>query len=738
MSATHLTEALARVRQAPLLLDGYRATARLVEAAAEAPAEDAVDLLIEAITDLSDQLTRIAAVHALGAVTLERAGVVLCDLLSDKEPFIREHAAWAIGSQLPQPDAIGRLVSLVADGGFSGVLAQRTLATWADRAPDFISLTLEGAMIAATAPAARARLVETLGLVPGRIAVRLLRRTAAAPDEPADVRRAAVAAIGDRRDDAFAVDVIHQLAGAGDELAADAQLAAYDLAPQRPRTRTRNGLTVAQLFLHADLDRSVSMAGAGDNGGVATLLVRLGGALVEQYGVDRVLTLSRGGADGAARSLVPREDHELVSIPLLSTPLGSTQAWPAWIAAERAIRRALIAQGPVDVIHLRMAEVGSMAAAAAAQSLGIPIVFTLAPDPHSVIHSLDMSGSMSRADFGLHDAREHFWFRLRLVRTLADSAAKVVLFPRAELTEDLKDLVGIDITDEPGRFEVVPEGIDITVTARALQEAVAFADRRAGSAPISPTVDAFDELGELVRGLPPHRQGLPLAISVGRLHRVKGMATVAQAWAEHPALRDRCNLLVVGGDLARPSEDERGQLGAIDSVLQRHPEAAAGFLLAGHRSNDTVARWLAATRTGLGPAIGPAGIYVCGSLKEEFGLAILEALATGLVVVAPDAGGPATYIEHGRTGVLVRTSDTAALAEGMCQALDLAVAPDRSVHRGRAQHLVDERFTVQAMASTLATLYTDVTVGRSESRPETPEMFGLSKILIGSRSAARP
>ena len=49
--------------------------------------------------------------------------------------------------------------------------------------------------------------------------------------------------------------------------------------PCEPSGRT-DSLTVAQLFLHADIDPALSSAGAGDNGGIATLLVRLGDALV--------------------------------------------------------------------------------------------------------------------------------------------------------------------------------------------------------------------------------------------------------------------------------------------------------------------------------------------------------------------------------------------------------------------------------------------------------------------------
>ncbi len=737
MIGPSFAEAFDQVKQAPFLLDGYRATEKLVAAAAGVPASQVVDTLASAIADDSDQLTAIASIHALGGVFGDRADVILSDLLSHRKAFIREHAAWAMGPRLPRLDAIGRLVNAVTVGGFSGVLAQRTLARWAANAPDHVALALEGRLSATESPQIRARLIETLGLVPGTIAAGLIRRAAASADEKFEVRRSAVAAIGDRGDDPFAADVVHQLAGADDELAATAQLAAYDLARRggdAPTARGR-GLTVAQLFLHADLDPEVSKAGAGDNGGIATLLVRLGGALAAEHGIDRVLTLSRGSAEQVANSLGTAGDNLLVGVPLLPETLNSTQAWPAWVAAERGIRRALLANGPVDVLHLRMGEVGSMAAAAAAQSLDIPIVFTLAPDPHSVIHALDMTGSLSRANFGLLDAREHFWFRLHLVRRLADSAARIVLFPRSDLANDLKELLGLDIAADPGRYHVVPEGIDLTVTNRALREAVGVVAGQ--GVPDTQPVDSFAVLADLIRRLPEHRRGLPIAITVGRLHRVKGMATVVQAWAQNDALRDRCNLLVVGGDLAAPSPDEQSQLAAMDQVLQSFPQAVDGLILAGHQSNDTVARWLAAVRLGLQPELGSRGIYVCGSLKEEFGLAILEGLAAGLVVVAPETGGPATYVEPERTGVLVDTADPVALGDGMIRALDLAGAPTRGQNMSRAQRMVAEKFTVQAMARSLSAIYADVAATPPvASRRLTgdrlpPEMFGLSKLSVG-------
>ena len=148
------------------------------------------------------------------------------------------------------------------------------------------------------------------------------------------------------------------------------------------------------------------------------------------------------------------------------------------MTARRGIRRILRAAGPVDLLHLRMADVGSLAAADVARELGIPTVFTVAPDPHAVIRSLDRSGALTREDFGEVDLREHFWFRARLVQSLASNAAHTVLFPRPQLQRDMSQLVGIDITSHPERHTIVAEGVDLAVVDRA---AVAAARHAAGA-----------------------------------------------------------------------------------------------------------------------------------------------------------------------------------------------------------------------------------------------------------------
>jgi glycosyltransferase involved in cell wall biosynthesis len=718
-AAVGIQTSLDELRETRHIVDAMRVADELAFVASRNGGVRTVQVLAAAV-DGDDQLTAIAAVHALAQVIDESADEVLSALLSSDRGFLREHAAWALSARLPQFGTIARLISLVAGGGFSGMLAQRTLQQWASSAPDPVAVGLESALVGVREPGARARIVESLGVARGRIATAALLRIAADESEADGVRVAAVAGLGDRSGDERSVDLVSRLAAGHGYVADAARLAIVDLtAGTVVRAPWQTGLTVAQLFLHADIDPQLTRAGTGDNGGIATLLVRLGDALAAGDGhvdagteaelVQRVITLSRGSAAAAFESLASVgstvNGHAYASVPLLSEPVASPDAWPLRVAAERGIRRVLRAAGTVDVIHLRMADVGSLAAANVARDLGVPVVFTVAPDPHAIIRTLDAAGDLSRSNFGETDEREHYWFRARLVQRLAADAAHTVLFPRPNLETDMRELVGIDITAHPERHSVVPEGIDLAVVDRAVDEAAGHA---AGAA----ATPGIESLRTLLSGLPEERRGLPLLISVGRMHRVKGMATIAAAWANSP-LRDRANLLLVGGDLENPSADEREQLDRIDRTIPRAEGAAAGLLLPGHRPNDDVARWVAAARFGVPGLAAPGGIYVCGSLKEEFGIAILEAMAAGLLVVAPAGGGPATYIVQGDTGFLTRTSDPALLAAAMTDALSAleSEASTSGARTRRSRETVASRFTIQAMAATLTHVYAGASDG---------------------------
>lgn len=709
------------VRRAPSVLDVIPLSDPVAEAAATTDraggtrAAAVREALLEAARDPGDAPTAIVAVHALGRLDGDAVCDALRDLL-DAGGFLAPHAAWTLADRAPVPALVEPLVGRVASGWIGGMLAQRALTRWAAAEARPVVAAVAAHLADTGEPVARARLVETLGLVGGDDAA--LVRLAGA-DEAPEVRRAAIAALGDRP--GAGATELERISVGDDAVAATARLALDDHARAGRRAGRRGGpaagpepdldrLRIAQVHLGGHLDRALLHAGQGSTGGIATLLVQLGDALAADRRIAAVTTIGRGTPAEAIAGLVapptlhgPLDDeHAVLPAPLARhEDSGFAAGWPAVIAAERGLRRVLDHR-PVDLLHLRMADVGSLAAARVARRRGLPTVFTLAPDPHAVVAEMERAGTLDRAAFGPADAAGALWFRARLVRYLADTARQVVLFPRSELAARLRHLLAIDVASDPSRYHVVPEGIDPAPVEAARREIAGLVSIGEGPSEAAAPGGVLVDLRAAVARLGPDRRGLPIVVSVGRLAEVKGMARLVEAFAADPALRARANLVIVGGDLDDPTREERAEIERIEAVFVPHPEMAEALVMLGHRPHDDVLRVLSVAQQGLAPGVAPGGAYACGSRKEEFGIAIVEALAAGLPVVAPASGGPASYLEGGITGLLVDTLDPVALTAGIHGALDLADRPGRAE---RARAMVADRFTIGAMADALVPVY---------------------------------
>lgn len=652
----------------------------------------------EVVTELVDRLagddvSALAAIEALARVPDDSADRILAELVDDPRPAVSEHAVWRLGDRLPARHLYGRLVGRIASGGFGAMIAQGTLLGWARVDPVGTSAALDGALAVEAEPTARARLVDTLGVVDDHAVTVLLRRLAEAPAESDAVRVAALGGLVDRPD---VDETLSLLAGEPGDLGAHAALFLDDRSGARPIEHDREGLHVGQLTLVGDLDGQLSRGGTGDTGGVASLLVSASEALARHPGVAHVLTIGRGTiTDVVAAELAPDEEQQgfaVVCVGSSDRPVADlADMWEHRLTIERGIRRVLRHRWRLDVLHLRMADVGTLAAASVAHEFGVPVVFSLAPDPHGVVRSMQAQRRVDRSSFGALDHTLHVWFRARLVERLAHDAAALALFPRRDPDRVLVDL-GLDADAVAGRARVVDEGVDVGALRRA--EAIV----RDGRARV---------LDEVAARLPQGRHGRPALLSAGRLHPVKGMDRVVAAWAHDPLLRERCNLVIVGGNLSAPSPTEREVLDSLARVVGGDPRHVDGLVLLGGRPRRDVHVLLAAAHHGWGDAIAPGGVYVNGAAKEEFGLALVEALGVGLPVVAPSAGGPATYVTDGDTGVLVDPHDD--LAGGVRRALELV---GRAGRADRARALVERSYSIDAMADALVDLYRPVPVLR--------------------------
>ncbi len=117
---------------------------------------------------------------------------------------------------------------------------------------------------------------------------------------------------------------------------------------------------------------------------------------------------------------------------------------------------------------------------------------------------------------------------------------------------------------------------------------------------------------------------------VSRIAAEKNVAYLADALAVVAASRPRARFLFVGDGPARAD-------------LQRRLGDSARF--AGYRTGDDLADHYAA-----------ADLFAFSSLTETFGNVILEAMASGLPVVALRAGGVGDIVRPGETGVLIEPS----------------------------------------------------------------------------------
>lgn len=182
-------------------------------------------------------------------------------------------------------------------------------------------------------------------------------------------------------------------------------------------------------------------------------------------------------------------------------------------------------------------------------------------------------------------------------------------------------------------------------------------------------------LGELA---PP---GTLLIASVGRLDAVKDQASLITAFKmlcdTHPGQCSHWRLVIIGEGRERP-----------------HLEQLAA-------DNDRV--HLLGNRADIAPLLAECDTFVLSSRAEGIPLTILEAMASGLPVVATRVGGVGEVVVSGQTGTLVAPSDPAALATAMSRYLDDPALRLRHGNAGRAR--VEGRFGLSAMVAAYAALY---------------------------------
>ena len=103
-------------------------------------------------------------------------------------------------------------------------------------------------------------------------------------------------------------------------------------------------------------------------------------------------------------------------------------------------------------------------------------------------------------------------------------------------------------------------------------------------------------------------------------------------------------------------------------------------------------------------------LFVSPSRLESFGLAIVEAMACGVPVVATRTGGAGEIIKDGETGRLVPVGNAKALAKEICDLVENSAERARLSENARRD--VADRFSLARMVDATEGLYQDVLAAR--------------------------
>jgi glycosyltransferase involved in cell wall biosynthesis len=298
----------------------------------------------------------------------------------------------------------------------------------------------------------------------------------------------------------------------------------------------------------------------------------------------------------------------------------------------RGLRRWLCEhRSEYDMVYVSMLKHDAYGAVAVGRRLGFPVV-------------LRAEGSGPTGDVAWqHADRFGGWIRRRC------RLASAIVAPSSVIQQELAT-AGYDVD----RLHFIPNGVSVAPERNS--------QRRMTAREALGTAHAVLSLGNDTK----------LAVYTGRLNEEKGLTCLVDAWARVLRHRSNTRLWLVGEGPLRDKLAEQ-----IERLRIRGRCVLVG-------SFDSVEELLSA-----------ADLFVLPSREEGMSIALLEAMASGLPIVATDIPANRTLITSGEHGLLVPPDDPATLATAIGEVLE---APLRATQYGAAaRRRAQENFALSTM-----------------------------------------
>lgn len=184
-------------------------------------------------------------------------------------------------------------------------------------------------------------------------------------------------------------------------------------------------------------------------------------------------------------------------------------------------------------------------------------------------------------------------------------------------------------------------------------------------------------------------KGAPLRVgTIGELSPVKSQTDLVRAAQQICAARDDIEFVIAGEDRSRAADSRT----ALENLIHESGLARRVHLLG----------WI----DDLPSLLGSIDVFVSTSRSESFGLAMVEAMASRVPVVATASAGATEIIEPNVTGRLVPIGDARALADAITGLLENAT--ERRQLSDAAEKRVRKEFSAEVMVEKTEQLYREV------------------------------
>ncbi len=298
-----------------------------------------------------------------------------------------------------------------------------------------------------------------------------------------------------------------------------------------------------------------------------------------------------------------------------------------------------------DLLHGHYADAGYVSRQLS-KLTGVPYVFTGHSLGRSKKNSLSQKGMTEKQMVEKFNINERIQAEEDVLRT----AAHVIVSTNHEIEKQYK----LYDNYSKAAFTVIPPGIDVDKFYPY------YYDHDENFQKPEAYIQARDKMErEFDRFY--YNSEKPMILTICRPDRRKNIQGLITAFGENKELQAIANLAIFAGirkDIDNLDENEKEVLTEMLLLMDKYDLYGKMALPKKHDPTNEVPELfrLAADRQ---------GVFVNSAFSEPFGITLIEAASAGVPIVGPDDGGPQDIVKNCKNGVLVDTTDSNAIAEGI-------------------------------------------------------------------------